>query len=281
MKNVLIFGSGTMGTGIAQVLAEAGNQVWFCGRTEAKVQSCIDSIKKSLDKKVAGGKLEAAGPVMDRIKPTVNIEEAGKSVDFALESIVEDLNTKNELFAKFDAFFPPETIFASNTSAISITEMAARTQRIDRFLGLHFFNPVPVMNLVEVIKGLATSDATMQAAKEFILSVGKTPVEVNEAPGFIVNRMLVPLTNEAAYILADGVASAEDIDTAMKLGAGHPMGPLALADLIGLDVCVAVMETLYRDFGDPKYRPCPLMRKMVQAGYLGRKTGRGFFTYSK
>ena len=188
------------------------------------------------------------------------------------------MEAKKEIFKELDSSCPADTIFASNTSSLSISEMAAVTKRPDRFIGIHFFNPAPVMELVEVIKGANTSEETINKTRSFIKSIGKTPVEVQESPGFVVNRMLVPMINEAIFILMEGVASAEDIDAAMKMGANHPIGPLALADLIGLDVCLFVMETLYNEFGDDKYRPCPLLRKMVRAGHLGRKTGKGFFS---
>ncbi|HBL50984.1 MAG TPA: 3-hydroxybutyryl-CoA dehydrogenase, partial [Firmicutes bacterium] len=201
------------------------------------------------------------------------------AVDLVIEAITENAAVKKELFSELDKVLGPQAIFASNTSALSVTELARATSRPERFIGMHFFNPAPIMKLVEIIRGADTAEGTFEAVRVLAEQLGKTPVTVNEAPGFVVNRLLVPMINEAVYALMEGVASAEDIDTAMKLGAGHPMGPLALADMIGLDVCLAIMEALDAEFGDPKYRPCPLLRKMVRAGRLGRKSGRGFFDY--
>lgn len=280
MKNVLVIGAGTMGSGIAQVIAQAGYNVFLNDVTDDFIQSGIKKIDKDLTKLVTKGRLEeeAKNETMARIAPLSNVED-GKNIDLVIEAIVENMKIKQDLFSKMDKVFSPDTIFASNTSALSVTEIAAKASNPDKFIGMHFFNPVPVMKLVEIIKGAQTSDDTFTKVKDFVEKIGKSGVVVNEAPGFVVNRMLVPLINEAVFTLAEGVASAEDIDTAMKLGANHPIGPLALADMIGLDVCLAVMETLYEGFGDSKYRPCPLLRKMVLAGYLGRKTGRGFFQY--
>ncbi|MEW6622670.1 MAG: 3-hydroxybutyryl-CoA dehydrogenase [Bacillota bacterium] len=280
MKSVLVIGAGAMGSGIAQVVAQAGYQVFLSDMNEQFIQAGIAKIDKGLGRLVMKGSMaeDVKVQVMGRIHGTADIKEAAGAF-LVIEAIVEDMETKKRLFKEIAELLPSETILASNTSALSITELAAHSGRPEEFIGMHFFNPVPVMNLVELIKGMQTSERTFSAAKEFVESLGKTCVSVNEAPGFVVNRMLVPLINEAIFILSEGIASAEDIDQAMKLGANHPIGPLALADLVGLDVCLAVMETLYEGFGDPKYRPCPLLRKMVKAGHLGRKTGRGFFVY--
>jgi 3-hydroxybutyryl-CoA dehydrogenase len=221
---------------------------------------------------------EEKNATLSRITTTTDLGMA-KDVDFVLEAAIENMPIKKKIFAELDALCKPETIFATNTSSLSITEVSNATKRPDKFIGMHFFNPVPVMKLVEVIKGIATSDETKATVVEMTKKLGKEPVEVEEAPGFVVNRILIPMINEAIGILAEHVASAEDIDKAMMLGANHPMGPLALADLIGNDVCLSIMEVLYTGFGDPKYRPHPLLRKMVSAGYLGRKTGRGFHEY--
>lgn len=279
-KNVLVIGAGAMGTGIAQVTAEAGNQVWLCDVAEAYIAKSLARVKKNLLKKQEKGQIESADAILARIQPITDPQAAGTNIDFVIEAIIENVDAKRELFSGLDGFFPASTIFASNTSAISITEVAAATQRNDRFIGMHFFNPVPMLKLVELTKGILTSAETYAAAEEFVLSLGKTPVEVVESPGFIVNRLLLPMINEAILVLSEGVASAEDIDQALILGANHPMGPLALADHIGLDVCLAVMETLYRDFADSKYRPAPLLKKMVKANLLGRKTNQGFFKYN-
>ncbi|MFZ7104562.1 MAG: 3-hydroxybutyryl-CoA dehydrogenase [Peptococcaceae bacterium] len=280
MKNILVIGAGTMGSGIAQVAAQAGYHVFLNDVNDAYVQKGIAKIEKNLSKLVSKGRLEEAGKnaVLSKITPLTEIAEA-RNVELVIEAVIENMELKKELLKKIAGILSPETIFASNTSALSITELAAEWPNPERFIGMHFFNPVPVMKLVEIIKGAQTSDETFGKAREFVEKIGKTGVAATEAPGFIVNRMLVPLINEGVFILAEGTASPEDIDTAMKLGANHPIGPLALADMIGLDVCLAVMETLYEEFADSKYRPCPLLRKMVKAGYLGCKTGRGFFSY--
>lgn len=276
----MVCGAGTMGAGIAQVLAEAGHEVYLCDIDEKFVARGIGAIGKNLARNVEKGKMiqEVKNAVMARISGTVELGMA-READLVLEVIIEKMEPKKALFKELEDICPPSTIFASNTSALSISELAASTKRPDKFIGMHFFNPAPVMKLVEVIKGVSTSEETYNFVKELALQLGKSPVTVEEAPGFVVNRILIPMINEAAYILMEGVASAEDIDVAMKLGANHPIGPLALGDLIGLDVCLSIMETLYAEFGDAKYRPCPLLRKMVRAGYLGRKTNQGFFKY--
>ncbi|ABB15412.1 3-hydroxybutyryl-CoA dehydrogenase [Carboxydothermus hydrogenoformans] len=281
MKSVLVLGAGTMGSGIAQVFAQAGFKVFLRDIEINLVEKGLTTINKNLERLVNKGKLtlEDKQEIIGRIKGIVNIEEA-QNVDLVVEGIVENIEVKKKVFAELDEIFPANTIFATNTSSLSITDLAAVTKRPEKVIGMHFFNPVPVMQLVEVIKGVATSEETYQTICDLVRQLGKTPVTVNEAPGFVVNRLLIPMINEAAYLLMEGVATAEDIDTAMRLGANHPMGPLALADLIGLDVCLAIMETLHKEFGDDKYRPCPLLRKMVRAGHLGRKTQRGFYQYT-
>ncbi|KJS19562.1 MAG: 3-hydroxybutyryl-CoA dehydrogenase [Clostridiaceae bacterium BRH_c20a] len=275
---VIVCGAGTMGSGIAQVIAQKGNKVVIVDKTEDLVSKGIIGINKTLEKIVAKGKLGLSEKELIMGNITVSTSLNIKDASLVIEAIFENMEAKKEIFKELDSSCPADTIFASNTSSLSISEMAAVTKRPDRFIGIHFFNPAPVMELVEVIKGANTSEETINKTRSFIKSIGKTPVEVQESPGFVVNRMLVPMINEAIFILMEGVASAEDIDAAMKMGANHPIGPLALADLIGLDVCLFVMETLYNEFGDDKYRPCPLLRKMVRAGHLGRKTGKGFFS---
>ena len=275
MKKIGVLGTGTMGAGIIQVLAQNGYEVVLRARRETSVEKGIATVNKNLDKLVAKEKItaEAKEEIMGRIHGSTDI-----SIVADADLIIE---AKKALFAELDKLCKPEAIIATNTSSLSITEIASATERPDKVIGMHFFNPVPAMKLVEIICGLATSEETEKTVTELATVLGKTPVKVEEAPGFVVNRILIPMINEAVGILADGVATAEGIDQAMQLGANHPMGPLALGDLVGLDVCLAIMETLYREFGDTKYRPHPLLRKMVRAGKLGRKTGVGFFDYSK
>jgi len=287
VKNVLVLGTGVMGLGIAQVLAAAECKVYpvsarnFPDIKPDRAYSAIEKIEKSLDKLVKKGKMteDKKRQVINNLFPTTDLNSAVQDVDLVIEAATEDIKIKKQIFQYLDKICASKTVFSTNSSALSITEIASVTNRAEKFLGIHFFNPAPVMALTEIVKGAATSGEIVEDVKGFIESIDKTPIIVNEAPGFVVNRILVPMINEAVCALMEGVASAEDIDKGMKLGANHPIGPLALADLIGIDVCLAVMETLYREFGDPKYRPCPLMRKMVRAGFLGRKTGRGFFSY--
>lgn len=277
---IMVLGAGTMGAGIAQVAAQSGFDVWVRDIKPEFVERGIKGIEKNLDKSVAKGKIsaEAKTEIMHKIKGTVEIADA-KDCDLIIEAAVENMEIKKSIFKELDAVCKPECILASNTSALSITEIGASTGRADKVIGMHFFNPVPAMQLVEIIKGASTSQASYDIVKGICAGMGKTPVEINEAPGFVVNRLLVPMLNEAMFTLMEGVANAADIDASMKLGAGHPMGPLALADMVGLDICLAIMQTLHKEFGDDKYRPCPLLVKMVRAGKLGRKTGEGFFTY--
>lgn len=284
MKKVVVLGAGTMGAGIALVVAQAGFQVILRDVSENLVQKGLEIIDKNLNKAVKKGKLSAEDKsvVLGNLKGVYDANQMAeelKDTDLIIEAIIENMAIKKSVYKEFDAQCPEKTIFASNTSALSISELASATNRPQNVIGMHFFNPANVMQLVEVIAGATTSAETVEFANDFVKEIGKVAVQVKESPGFIVNRMLVPLINEAAFIYMEDIASAEDIDTAMRLGAGHPIGPLALGDMIGLDVCLAVMDTLYAEFGDPKYRPCPVLRKMVRAGLLGRKTGKGFFQY--
>ena len=282
MKKIVVIGGGTMGLDIAQVFAKKGYEVVVRDINDQIIQASEARLNKSLDKLVSKGKLDEAGKaaIVGKMSFTTDLKQAADA-DLVVEAAIENLEIKKSVFAELDQICKPETILASNTSSISITAIAAATKRPDRFIGMHFFNPATVMKLVEVIRGAHTSDATCQAITKLSQEIGKEPVEVNEAPGFVVNRILIPMINEAADLLYTGVASAEGIDTAMKLGANHPMGPLALGGLVGLDVCLAIMETLYSETGDPRYRPSLLLRKMVRAGKLGRKSGEGFFAYNK
>lgn len=280
MKKVGVLGTGTMGAGIIQVLAQSGYEVVLRARRETSVEKGIATIEKNLSKMVAKEKIteDQKTEIMGRIHGSTDIEIV-KDADLIIEAATEDMEAKKALFAELDELVGPDTILATNTSSLSITEIASATKRPDKIIGMHFFNPVPAMKLVEIIKGLATSEETKKTIVELSEKLGKTPVEVEEAPGFVVNRILIPMINEAIGILADGVADAEGIDNAMKLGANHPMGPLALGDLIGLDVVLAIMDVLYKEYGDPKYRAHVLLKKMVRAGKLGRKSGEGFFKY--
>lgn len=280
IRTIGVVGAGTMGNGIAQVAAEAGYQVIMRDIEEGFVQKGLSTISKNLQRAVQKGKLEesASQEVFGRIRGTVNLGDLAEA-DVIIEAIIERMDIKQELFKVLDAVCKPSTIFASNTSGLSITELATVTTRRDKVVGMHFFNPVPVMKLVEIIKGQVTSEQAFQVIKSMVESFGKVGIAVNEAPLFAVNRILVPMINEAIFVLAEGTASAEDIDKGMVLGANHPIGPLALADLIGLDTLLLVIESLYAETGDSKYRPCPLLKKLVRAGHFGRKTGRGFYTY--
>ena len=277
---ILVIGAGAMGSGIAQVAAQAGNDVYLRDIDIKFVEKGLAGITKNLTKMADKGKISAEekDAILGRIKGILTIEE-GKDADVVIEAAIERMDLKKKIFAELDEIVQPNAILATNTSSLSITDIASATKRPSQVIGMHFFNPVPVMALVEVIRGLAASDETYTTIRDLAKSLGKTPVLVEEAPGFVVNRILIPMINEAAYMVTEGVSSPEDIDTAMKLGANHPMGPLALGDLIGLDVCLAIMDVLYTEFGDSKYRAAPLMRKMVRAGHLGRKTGQGFFKY--
>ena len=277
---IMVLGAGVMGAGIVQVAAQAGNQVVMRDLTDEFLQRGMKTIESALGKLLAKEKISAAekDAILGRIQTTTQMQAAA-DCDLVIEAAVEKMEIKQAIFQELDGLCQPSTILATNTSALSITEIAASTKRADRVLGMHFFNPVPAMKLVEVIKGAVTSQATFDTINDLCRAMGKNPVEIAEAPGFVVNRLLIPMLNEAMYTLMEGVASAEGIDQAMQMGAGHPMGPLALADMVGLDICLAIMQTLHKEFGDDKYRPCPLLVKMVRAGKLGRKTNEGFFVY--
>jgi len=282
MKKVFIVGAGQMGLDIGQVMSRSGLIVTFRDMTDEILAKSKEKLEKGLDKLISKGKLDDAGKsaIMNNISFTTSLEDA-KDSDLVLEAIIENLEIKKTLFAELDKICKPECILATNTSSISITLIANATARPDKFIGMHFFNPATVMKLVEVIRGLKTSDETFNAVYELSKLIGKDPIEVKEGPGFVVNRILIPMINEAAMVFEEGLASAEDIDKAMMLGCNHPMGPLALGDLIGLDTCVHIMDTYYSETQDPKYRASRLMRQMVRGGKLGRKTGVGFFDYTK
>ncbi len=280
IQRVGVIGAGTMGNGIAHVFARSGYQVVLCDVEQRFVERAIGIITKNLDREVSKTKITAEdkAAALGRIHP---VTDRGKlaDCDFVIEAATEKFEIKTEIFRDLDRLTRPEILLASNTSSISITKLAALTKRPEKIIGMHFFNPVPVMKLVEVIRGLATSQATFEAVRDLALKLEKTPVEVNDAPGFVSNRVLMPLLNEAMYTVMEGVATPEAVDEVFKLGMAHPMGPLTLADFIGLDVCLDIMRVMLDGLGDPKYRPCPLLIKMVDAGWLGRKSGRGFYQY--
>lgn len=282
MSKVLIIGAGQMGLDIGQVFAKAGHQVIFRDMTEEILTAAVAKLDKGLAKLVAKGRMteEVKAGVLANVTTSTDIN-AAKDVDLVIEAIVENVNVKKSVFKELDEICKPEAILATNTSSISITEIAAATNRPDKVIGMHFFNPATIMKLVEVIKGLKTSDETFKTVYDLAASIGKEPIEVKEGPGFVVNKILIPMINEAICVLEEGIASVEDIDTAMKLGANHPMGPLALSDLIGNDTILHIMDTIYDETGDPKYRASRLLKQMVRGGKLGRKSGIGFYDYSK
>jgi 3-hydroxybutyryl-CoA dehydrogenase len=280
IKTVGVIGAGTMGNGIAQVFAQSGYDVRLCDAIPAAIDRAKATIEKSLGKFVEKGKMSAADrdASLGRLKTSPSLD-ALADADYVVEAIAENVDAKREIFTRLDEITRPDVILTSNTSSISITTLGAATKRPDKVLGMHFMNPVPLMTLVELIRGQATSTESMAVATELCRKLGKTPVEAADYPGFISNRILMPMINEAIYAVMEGVGTPEAIDTVMKLGMNHPMGPLTLADFIGLDVCLAILNVLHEGIGDPKYRPCPLLRRMVAAGHLGRKSGRGFYQY--
>lgn len=279
-ERIAVVGAGQMGNGIAHVFAQSGFPVTMIDVSQAALGRGRATVEKNLDRQVKKGTIDAAAKdaTLGRIEYAAALDAANEA-SLIVEAATENVDLKYKIFADLDRIAQPEAILATNTSSISITEIGSKTQRADRVVGMHFMNPVPVMKLVEIIRGLATSDETTQKVVDLSNALGKTPVEVNDYPGFVANRILMPMINEAVYCVMEGVGTPQSIDTVMQLGMNHPIGPLALADFIGLDTCVAILEVMHRGFGDPKYRPCPLLRKYVAAGWLGRKTGRGFYTY--